>query len=268
MCALDSWGAITCWGVNDGGEEDFGQVRDTPSDTDFVRVNAGFYSTCGIHADGTAECWGRNIAGEASPPIGTWKEVSVGYLFGCGINSADGVECWGLPGHDDHPAELARLKSRVDGTCGVSAAGALHCWGYISEDSIDYGQFSDAPTTGTWQSADLGRYHACGVRTSGSIECWGLDDVGQASPPEGDDWVEVQTGEQDSCALNTSGRVSCWGIELATLRQPDHVQLQQISTGYVHTCGLSVDHEILCWGADNPYSELFPGWIGFEPPGR
>jgi hypothetical protein len=36
-----------------------------------VSISAGVYHTCGLKGDGTVACWGRNDAGQATPPAGT-----------------------------------------------------------------------------------------------------------------------------------------------------------------------------------------------------
>jgi alpha-tubulin suppressor-like RCC1 family protein len=60
-----------------------------------TQVSAGWYHSCGIQPDGTAQCWGRNDYGQASPPSGGFTAVSVGDSHACGIRSDGSVQCWG-----------------------------------------------------------------------------------------------------------------------------------------------------------------------------
>jgi len=43
-----------------------------------VTISAGTNHTCGIQSDGTLICWGLNDEGQASPPEGTFRQVSAG----------------------------------------------------------------------------------------------------------------------------------------------------------------------------------------------
>jgi hypothetical protein len=50
---------------------------------------------CGVRANGTVACWGGDLAGETSPPSGTFTQVSAGDVFTCGLKTDDHVACWG-----------------------------------------------------------------------------------------------------------------------------------------------------------------------------
>ena len=45
-------------------------ARSTPPAGIFTSVSAGGDHTCGMKADGTVVCWGKNTSGEATPPAG------------------------------------------------------------------------------------------------------------------------------------------------------------------------------------------------------
>ena len=50
-------------------------------------LNAGLDHTCGLKTDGTLSCWGYNEAGKASPPGGTFTQVSAGRYHTCGLRT-------------------------------------------------------------------------------------------------------------------------------------------------------------------------------------
>ena len=55
---MRSDGSVQCWG-----DDDYGQA--TPPRGEFVSVNAGWYSTCGVKTDGFIACWGEQAHGVA-----------------------------------------------------------------------------------------------------------------------------------------------------------------------------------------------------------
>jgi len=70
-CALDSAGVISCWGENNEGQ--LGNGAETVSiagpapvrgGATYKALAVGRQFTCGITADGAAQCWGRNSEGQ------------------------------------------------------------------------------------------------------------------------------------------------------------------------------------------------------------
>jgi hypothetical protein len=43
-----------------------------------VSISAGRVHTCGVAGDGTVGCWGDNTNGQATPPAGSFTQVSAG----------------------------------------------------------------------------------------------------------------------------------------------------------------------------------------------
>src|SRR3990172_7697131 len=63
-------------------------------------VSAGGYHTCGVRTDGTLACWGYNASGQASPPGGTFTQVSAGYYeYTCAVRTDGTLACWGWNGY-------------------------------------------------------------------------------------------------------------------------------------------------------------------------
>ena len=112
----------------------------------FTQVSAGGYHTCGVRTDGTIACWGDNGSGQATPPAGTFTQVSANVALLLGF------------------------------TCGVKTDGTLACWG-----NNDHGQAT--PPDGTFTQVSAGGFHTCGVKTDGTLACWGDNTYGQATPP-------------------------------------------------------------------------------------
>ncbi|MGB6895914.1 MAG: RCC1 domain-containing protein, partial [Dehalococcoidia bacterium] len=50
---------------------------------------------CGVKTDGTLACWGRNDYGQATPPAGTFSQVSAGGFHNCGVKTDGTLACWG-----------------------------------------------------------------------------------------------------------------------------------------------------------------------------
>jgi hypothetical protein len=51
--------------------------------------------------NGSVECWGRNKAGQSTPPDSKFKQISVGFeKHACGITIGGDVKCWGSNSRD------------------------------------------------------------------------------------------------------------------------------------------------------------------------
>ncbi len=155
VCGLTEGRDIECWGYgaedpDNGRAGDFGQAN--PPDERYLALNIGRRTTCTIHFDGHAHCFGHDSNQQAQPSDELFRQVSVAEVHGCGIVTDDSVECWGTYAED--PQE---------------------------QEALDRGQAN--PPSGTFVEVTTGDRHTCGILDSGDIECWGADDDGQASPP-------------------------------------------------------------------------------------
>src|SRR5207244_11559600 len=77
-CAIQSDGAVGCWGFNSVGQA-------TPPAGTFTQISAGYYHTCGVRSDGTLACWGDNTYGQATPPTGLYRQAGAGALHPAGF---------------------------------------------------------------------------------------------------------------------------------------------------------------------------------------
>jgi len=124
-------GIAYCWGLNAHGQ--LGRTTDSTGNAArdssaapvagspaFARLFAGKYHTCGLMADGTAYCWGRNDYGQLG--IGTISG------FNSGVSTATAVST-GLKFRSLSLGEFSTCG--VTGTPGVPASGSsrVWCWG-------------------------------------------------------------------------------------------------------------------------------------------
>lgn len=91
-CGVHTDGTLECWGVNT-----FNQTR-SPGGTDFVQIEAGLDHTCARRAIGSLACWGSNLYNRATPPTGTFVDLSVGNFHSCATLTTGRNVCWGLYG--------------------------------------------------------------------------------------------------------------------------------------------------------------------------
>ena len=136
-------------------------------------VGAGLYHTCGLKADGTLACWGRNDYGQSNVPTpnSNWVQVVAGWLH----------------------------------TCGLQADGTLACWG-----DNDYGQTA-VPSNPHWVQVSASVLHTCGLKADGTLACWGYNYYGEATVPSNPNWMQVSAGGLHTCGLKADGTLVCWG---------------------------------------------------------
>ncbi len=175
-CALESGGALRCWGKNEAGQIGVGDrgsitlpsepgCEDASSPTcfrDWTAVGVGGWVTCAIRASGALYCWGSNVYGERGTGSPDDEDVSVPSAVGAGTQ-------W----------------MKVDGgfrhTCALDASDQLHCWGLntdhqvspVTEGSVGAPRRIDAYAPAGWRSVALGRYHTCAIREDETLWCWG-----------------------------------------------------------------------------------------------
>ena len=80
----------------------------------FASVSAGYFHTCGVRRDGSVECWGFDLSGQATPPSGEFASVSGGGGHTCGVRRDGSVECWG-DDEDFDGNEIGQATSAVRG---------------------------------------------------------------------------------------------------------------------------------------------------------
>jgi len=238
-CAINSDATLWCWGANDTGQLGTGTTSNAPTTAPssplagawlhVAVVQHGFPGsmTCGIKADHTMWCWGRDryLSGTqhlVPTQVGTdasWAVLSA-------ANTAMTVSYFAHPGVT---------------TCAVKLDGTLWCWGQWRGDGTMNPSTTPVQVGGAtdWKTVAVGG-EICAIKTGGTLWCWGNANLlGDGKPLAYDstndlvavamaptqigsdaDWSAVVTdGRLDSvsCATKVDGSLWCWGFGAAPI---------------------------------------------------
>jgi alpha-tubulin suppressor-like RCC1 family protein len=168
-CGIRAPGSLWCWGRNSDGELGQGdgasaQIRApvrVGTASDWIDVDSGQNSTCGIRADGSLWCWGVDVGAPETAPavtsprrVGTdadWSSVSVDTFNVCARKQNNALYCMGR---------------NVEGALGVG-------------DNVDRASPTRVGVTADFAAVSAGRFHTCAQKTSGVVACAGANDRGQ-----------------------------------------------------------------------------------------
>ncbi len=231
-CALDTAGAVYCWGFNQ-----FGQLGDgdTFNSSVPVAVNtsgalAGKTITqisvgsqgqvCALDSAGAAYCWGR---------------LGLGGGLGDGSTSGSSV-----PVAVDTSGALAGKTitqiSAGTSTCALDTAGAAYCWGLgtlgdgsTAESNVPVAVDTSGALAGrTLTQISAGGSSTCALDTAAAAYCWGGNDAGELGDGNttnstvpvavdasgalaGQALTQISAGGSSTCALDTAAAIYCWG---------------------------------------------------------
>jgi alpha-tubulin suppressor-like RCC1 family protein len=272
-CGRTVAGALYCWGLNGYGQLGTGgneETRDALTAVPvggglvFTAVTAGAEHSCGLVADGTAYCWGNNMAGQLGIDTLTNR---------CQANSRN--RCHNLPLEVATDVRFRSLTTQGLFTCGIALDDRAYCWG--SDAAFQLGNTGANPDCDAtddlvpcsfapievagghrWRSVVASTYHACGLTTGGEVYCWGNGYTTaqsrapvRVSTPES--FVSLSAGYGFTCGLGTSGRAYCWGSgydsrpTVPSLPSQTFTALYPIASGYSLACGLTAQHNLYCW---------------------
>lgn len=247
-CPADDDDADDDAGDDDNEDDDNGD--DDSQTGEWIAVDTGEEHTCGIHTDGTMECWGLADNAVVEEPVGVYTQVSSGWDHSTALADDGTVMSWGCFGETgiaacEPPAgEFVQVSSGFRHSCAVSADGSAHCWGHNA-----YGQ-CDAPK-GTFVQVDGGDGHSCGVRVDGSIVCWGDEHACVTEVPDGE-FIQISAIRSATCGLHADGTIECWGCDFPDftgLCEPPSGEFTSLGNGNVfHQCAVAVDGQLQCWG--------------------
>jgi alpha-tubulin suppressor-like RCC1 family protein len=236
-CALTSDGAAACWGRNLYGQLGNGATANSSVpvavDTSGVlagktttQIDASGFHTCALTSDGTAACWGYNIAGQLGNNTLTDSAVPV-------TVDASGV----LAGKT-----ITQVITGSYHSCVMTSSGTTACWGNNIYGQLGNNTLTNSPVAVTVDTTGLlngktvtrltgGGSYTCAVTGDNTTACWGFNNVGQL----GDG---TTTDSLMAVAVDTTGILAGKTIT-------------QIDAGVTHTCVVTTDDTFACWGANN-----------------
>ncbi|MDX2218148.1 MAG: hypothetical protein SF172_03930 [Burkholderiales bacterium] len=279
-CAVNSSGAVLCWGFNLSGQLGNGSNANTTAPVAAVgltsgatQVTAGTIHSCALTTSGSVLCWGYNGTGQLG--IGTTVDRNTPTLlpnlsFGVSAISAGWVH-----------------------TCALLSSGGVRCWGNNSFGQLGNGSNTDSTVPvdvtglgGTAIAISSGGYHSCALMTDRTVRCWGRNFNGQLGNGDFNDTntpvtvtglggvASLAGGGLHSCAVTQSGGAKCWGfnnfLQLGdgtgnTRSQAGDVLgltsgVARMAAGRHHTCALTTGGAVKCWG-DNDFGQLGDGTL-------
>jgi alpha-tubulin suppressor-like RCC1 family protein len=275
-CALDSEGAVWCWGDNSSGQLGIGAgtealafpVRINPM-TNFdsrklVSISTGYFHSCALDSKGEAWCWGENGDGQ----------------LGIG-NNTDQFIPQKVSMLNVTSQRVVSIAAGSAHTCAIDADGNGFCWG-----SDDFGALGDnavlsyknvptpvaMPAGAEFVALSAGFESTCALGAS-KAWCWGSNVTGDlgignsnltSTPtplpialPPGIQFRSVSSRQHQACALDSDGKAWCWGkfdgdtpVSVSMDSLPPGTKFAQISLGNTHICALDSVGVAWCWGND------------------
>jgi alpha-tubulin suppressor-like RCC1 family protein len=176
-CAIQSTGALYCWGYDAWGQLGNG-VSDSNGPAVAVRtgsilavsVGVGYYHSCAVLTAGSpynVQCWGSGSGGELGDGNTTYDSLT--------------------PVNAKTSAKAVAIALGYSHSCAVLVDGTVQCWGENTDGQLGSGSTSDQPTPvpgtvkGLSQVVGLscGDLHTCAVVSGGKVYCWGSNNFGQ-----------------------------------------------------------------------------------------
>ncbi len=279
-CALTSGGAVSCWGLNGGGQ--LGNNSTTQSSvpvavsgltSGVTAIAGGGAHSCALTSAGAAVCWGANSTGQ----LGNNSTA----------NSSVPVAVSGLS------SGVSAIAGGFNYSCALTSAGAVMCWGTNASGQLGNNSTanSSVPVAVSGLSSGVSaiatgnaNQHSCALTSAGAATCWGLNTTGQlgnnvttqslvpvAVSGLSSGVSAIATGTSHSCALTSAGAVSCWGLNTSgqlgnnsttssSVPVPVPVPVavsglssgvSAIATGANDSCAVTSAGAAVCWGSNN-----------------
>lgn len=274
-CARTRGGAPVCWGRNNSGQigdNTTGGTKPSPTfsvgNLQLATLRVGDLFSCGIAVSGAGFCWGNNVNGQTSNPIGggglggpppiplptqmqgspSFIFLSLGSAHGCGVTSTGLADCWG------------------DGRVGALGEGATVT--RSSPVAVDSG-FS-------YISIAAGDDYTCGITAAGTAYCWGTNGAGQLGTGDfantlspvavstGLTFTSIAAGDTHTCAITGVGAAYCWGdgafgqlgdglntASAVPVAVGGGLSFAALTAHGSHSCGITTQGIAYCWGRND-----------------
>ena len=265
-CAIDTDGALWCWGADTygqlGDENSDYSAHPTPNqvgtDTTWVGVTSLSAHTCGIKENGTVWCWGYGDSRLGLGPVGDQL----------------------APAQVGTATDWSALDAGYAHTCATKTDGTLWCWGHLHDrdwtNVLEYPTQIGTSTDNGWVGA--GGYNVCTISTNviaHALRCYGVNGDGQGGVGSydfltdltevsgGGSWISAGLGQRHTCGVKSTNTLWCWGYNgNGGLGQgtADSIVPQQagadhlwtvVDSGPYHSCGITTGRDLYCWGANN-----------------
>jgi len=237
-------GAVQCWG-----DDTHGQL--SAPDEELLSVASDVFHTCGLTPDGRAVCWGLNTAGQCDAPANSFIDVDAGTTTSCGVTSEGSIECWGRDLGVAPEGPFVEVGVGTEHICALDAAGGVECWGTTN----DWGE-QDVPAMGVVDHLVVGGFFACALDELGQVHCWGRNDVGQATPAEGE-FIQIDVAVTNGCGLLADRTPKCWGGDAeGAVRDAPSTAFDEVGMGSHFGCATD-GGRVSCWG-ENAQGQASP----------
>lgn len=247
-CAIDTDGALWCWGSND-----FGQLGDgtyvsshkpiqVGTDSDWLAVDAKGNHTCGIRGTdgkGTLWCWGQNTKLCFSDYCSGDQNFGDPGLLGLG-SAFDDVRSVPTVTQVGTNKDWAQVGLGMSHSCGIRDNGTdqtLWCWGANSNGAVPVGSsgsgdFENEPRRedGNFTDWSFVAGSAVGYESNMTVAIRNNDEVWASgyggygltggssmavSTLPGTDWKKVEvSGNESWCGIKTGGTLYCAGYNI------------------------------------------------------
>ncbi|MCB0419810.1 MAG: hypothetical protein KDD61_02380 [Bdellovibrionales bacterium] len=281
-CAVNSGGAVFCWGSNGNGQLGDGTTTQQNSPVSVsglsgsvVQAERGYLHSCALLTSGAVECWGGGLYGQMGDGSTTDNMIPA---MVTGLSSG-----------------VSQIAVGQHSTCAL-VGGQVQCWGSGLYGQLGYGgtttQSVPVTVTGISTATQIARgsTFGCALLADGTVQCWGTNSSGQLGDGTTSEQLtpvavlglsnvtQVIAGLNSTCAIINDGSVKCWGSNYSQeidsssggtittpISVPDFLGVTKLAIGSGVICGVKSDSTMICRGS-NSYGSLGLGYFSNSSP--